>query len=148
MCTYVCVCVCIYIYILYMYISIDICIYIFSLSLYIYIYVCICVYIYIYIYIYIYSIQCTIHSFTYLHNSSAAGFCSALGPSGGGTSMYGFYYHFNNLRFRKPQAINDCSAAHVVISSLSSEIITCRLLKLIIVIPPCETWSLSRALML
>ena len=30
--------------------------------------------------------------------------------------VYGFYHHFNNLRFRKSQNLNVCSAAHVAIS--------------------------------
>ena len=30
--------------------------------------------------------------------------------------MCGFYYHFNNLRFRTPQNVNDFSAAHVLSS--------------------------------
>ena len=43
--------------------------------------------------------------------------------------MYGFYYHFNNLRFKQTQQINDCSAAHVVIPFVSSKHLRCRLLK-------------------
>ena len=43
--------------------------------------------------------------------------------------MYGFYYHFNNLRFKKSQNVKECSAAHEVISFVSSETFKCRLLK-------------------
>ena len=43
--------------------------------------------------------------------------------------MCGFYYRFNNLRFKQSQHINDFSAAHVVILFVSSEIMKCRLLK-------------------
>ena len=45
------------------------------------------------------------------------------------TFMYGFYYHFNNLRFNKPQHINDLSAAQGNISFISSDILKWRLLK-------------------
>ena len=40
----------------------------------------------------------------------------------------GFYHHFNNLCFRKRTSMT-CSAAHVVISFVSSDILRCRLLK-------------------
>ena len=30
--------------------------------------------------------------------------------------MYGFYYHFNNLRFKQTQSIDGLPAAHIVIS--------------------------------
>ena len=43
--------------------------------------------------------------------------------------MYGFYLHFHNLRFNKTQSIDESSAAHVVISIVSSEQLRCRLLK-------------------
>ena len=43
--------------------------------------------------------------------------------------MYGFSYHFNNLRFNITQDINDCSAAHVVVAFVSSGILKCRFLK-------------------
>ena len=43
--------------------------------------------------------------------------------------MYGFYHHFNNLRFNKSRNLNDYSAAHVVVSFVSSELMKCRLLK-------------------
>ena len=43
--------------------------------------------------------------------------------------MYGFYWHFNNLRFEQSHSLNDHSAARVVMLSVSSEIIKCRLLK-------------------
>ena len=48
--------------------------------------------------------------------------------------MYGVYYHFNNLRFGKSQSVNDWSAAatHVVILFVSSEILNCRFLKLLL----------------
>ena len=39
--------------------------------------------------------------------------------------MYGFYYNFKNLHFRKSQNIDDCSAAHVVICFISSEVLKC-----------------------
>ena len=41
--------------------------------------------------------------------------------------IYGFYYHFSNLRFKQTQTINDISAAHIVICVVSSEILKCRL---------------------
>ena len=44
-------------------------------------------------------------------------------------SMYGFYCNFDNLRFRNSQNTNDCSAAHVLISVVSSEILKCTWLK-------------------
>ena len=43
--------------------------------------------------------------------------------------MYGFCYHFNNLRFKQTQHIDYISAAHVVISFASSEHLECRLFK-------------------
>ena len=43
--------------------------------------------------------------------------------------MYGFNHHFNNQRLNKSQNLNDCLAAHVVVSFVSSESMTCRLLK-------------------
>ena len=43
--------------------------------------------------------------------------------------MYGFYFHFNNLHFKQSKHTNDISAAHVVISALSSETMRCRLSK-------------------
>ena len=43
--------------------------------------------------------------------------------------MYGFYCHFNNLRFKQSQTINDSSAAHVATSFVPNEIMRCRLLK-------------------
>ena len=43
--------------------------------------------------------------------------------------MYGFYCHFNNLRFRTTPTIDVCSAAHVVISFGSRENMKCRSLK-------------------
>ena len=43
--------------------------------------------------------------------------------------MYGVYYHFNNLRFGKSRNIDDCSAANVVVSFVSSEFMKCRLPK-------------------
>ena len=45
-----------------------------------------------------------------------------------GKFMYGFYYQFSNLRFGKTQNVNDCSAAHVVVYVVSSEMLKCRLL--------------------
>ena len=42
--------------------------------------------------------------------------------------IYRFNYNFNNLRFKQTQDINDCSAAHVVIYVVSSEILKFRLL--------------------
>ena len=41
--------------------------------------------------------------------------------------MYRFYYHFNNLHFNKTQHINDLTAANVVVSFVSSELLKCRL---------------------
>ena len=38
--------------------------------------------------------------------------------------VYGFYYHFNNLRFNTTQHINVFSAAHVLISFVSSTSMT------------------------
>ena len=35
---------------------------------------------------------------------------------------------FQQLRFKQSQHLNDCSAAHVVVSFVSSEILKCRLL--------------------
>ena len=49
--------------------------------------------------------------------------------------MYGFYNHFNNLRFKKTRNLDDYSAAHVVISFVSREIMICRLLKLLLAQP-------------
>ena len=47
------------------------------------------------------------------------------------TFMYGFYYHFNNLRFNKSHDINDLLAAHVVIvCRVLNEFLKCMLLKL------------------
>ena len=43
--------------------------------------------------------------------------------------MYGLYYHFKNQRFKSSQRIHDLSAAHVVLSFASSEILKSRLLK-------------------
>ena len=43
--------------------------------------------------------------------------------------MCGFFYHFNNLRFKQPQSLNDFPAAHVVSSFVSSETLKCRLLR-------------------
>ena len=37
--------------------------------------------------------------------------------------MFGFSYHFNNLRFTQSQNLNDRSAAHVVSLFVSSEIL-------------------------
>ena len=48
----------------------------------------------------------------------------SVGPSLHLHFMYEFYYHFNNLRFKRTQNINACSAAHVVISFVSSDIMT------------------------
>ena len=42
--------------------------------------------------------------------------------------VYGCYYHFNNLRFKKSQNLNYYSAAHVVVDCVSSWILKCRLL--------------------
>ena len=41
------------------------------------------------------------------------------------TFIYGFYYLFNNLRFNKTQDLKVFSAAHVVASFASSEILKC-----------------------
>ena len=43
--------------------------------------------------------------------------------------MYGFYYHFNNLRFDKHKTSTTLSAAHVVVYAVSSGILKRRLLK-------------------
>ena len=42
----------------------------------------------------------------------------------------------HNLRFKQAQAIDDVSAAYVVIEFVSSEILRCRLLKLLLYHPP------------
>ena len=42
---------------------------------------------------------------------------------------YGFYNHFNNLRFKQSQHILVFSAAHMIIMFVPSESQTCRLLK-------------------
>ena len=57
--------------------------------------------------------------------------------------VYGFCYHFNDLLFSKTQHINDNSAAHVVVSFVSSEILKCRSLKLLLDLPMNEwcVWS-------
>ena len=39
------------------------------------------------------------------------------------------YFHFNNLRFKQTQNATDSSAAHVLVSFVSSEIRKCRLSK-------------------
>ena len=52
-------------------------------------------------------------------------------------------YHFNNLRFKQAQRINDFSAARIVFFVVSSEHMRCRLLKLI-VRPPYESGSFRR----
>ena len=101
------------------------------------IYIYICIYIYIYtslslsIYIYIHTLYTYIHIYIVLillllllilimiiiivltMTVSMSGFCS----------------HFNNLRFRQSQNIKDFSAAHVVVSFVSSETPKCSLSK-------------------
>ena len=49
-----------------------------------------------------------------------------------GCFMYGFYYHLNSQRFKQSHDINDYSAAHVVSCFVSSELLKCRLLKLLL----------------
>ena len=74
------------------------------------------IYIYIYTYIYIYC--------TYT--------LPACGASKKVSLVYGFYRRFNNLRFKATQAIDDFSAAHIRCYYVSSDIIQCRLLKLLL----------------
>ena len=76
-----------------------------------------------------------------LNTQSGAGEISAAGLQGEGSLkrdvfhrhryqqnkrasvMYGFYYHFKDLRLKKTHNFNDSSAAHVVASFVSSEIL-------------------------
>ena len=48
------------------------------------------------------------------------------------TFVYGFYYQFSILPVNKSQHNNVCSAAHVVMSTVSSDILKFRLLKLLL----------------
>ena len=50
----------------------------------------------------------------------------------GDVSCVGLYDHFNTLRFKQARNLNACSAAHVVVSSVSSHILKGRLLKLLL----------------
>ena len=56
--------------------------------------------------------------------------------------MRGLYYHFNNLRFNKSLTFNDIPFLFQAFVSVSSEIMKCRLLKLLFAhpmktLPPC-----------
>ena len=46
--------------------------------------------------------------------------------------MYVFYYNFNNLRFNKSHNTNDFSAANALIYFVLSELMQCRLFKLLL----------------
>ena len=58
------------------------------------------------------------------------GLCASAGRLGIFSDFIGWSdNHFNNLHFKKSQHINDCSAAHVAMLFVSSEIMKCRWLK-------------------
>ena len=56
-------------------------------------------------------------------------FCFPLFNLGSVSFMHGFYYYFNNDVSKTTQHLNDYSAAHVVTSVVSSELLKCRLSK-------------------
>ena len=114
--------------------------------IYIYTYICTCIYIYIYMYVCIYtslSLSIYIYIYTYIririhtHSIEApvpggvpwAGLDPRPHASRVAVVMYGFCYRFNCRRFRQAQNLNGCPAAHGVVSSVSGEVLKCRLLK-------------------